>query len=121
MTLTLVAKDGERTAQGRDFANTLTRDIAIQRIRQGLNSRSKTRWSVTGGRGTAWGWIHITARKQYATMTEEEQTELGELLGIGQKLCFGGESVPAGHDYWAEYIDRAEGRAPRIYGRQYWD
>lgn len=37
------------------------RDDAIRRIRQALRRRSGKAWSVTGGRGTAWGWITITA------------------------------------------------------------
>ena len=30
-----------------------------------------------------------------------------------------GESIPAGHDYYREYVDRAEGRG--VIGRPYWD
>lgn len=35
------------------------RDEAIARIRAGLKKRTGRPWSVTGGRGTAWGWIRI--------------------------------------------------------------
>src|SRR5919106_1076456 len=37
------------------------RDEAIRQIRAALRRRSGRAWSVTGGRGTAWGWITITA------------------------------------------------------------
>ena len=39
----------------------LTRDQAIKRIRDALKLRSGKPWSVTGGTGTAWGWIRIDA------------------------------------------------------------
>jgi hypothetical protein len=37
------------------------RDATIQAIRKALKARSGKVWSVTGGRGTAWGWIRIDA------------------------------------------------------------
>ncbi len=35
----------------------MDRDEAIKRIRAALKRRSGKLWSVTGGRGTSWGWI----------------------------------------------------------------
>ena len=40
-------------------ATTLDRDDAIKLIREALKKRSGKTWSVTGGRGTGWGWITI--------------------------------------------------------------
>ncbi len=40
---------------------TIDRDEAIARIRTALKRRSGKAWSVTGGRGTAWGWITVEA------------------------------------------------------------
>lgn len=40
---------------------TTDRDHTITTIRRTLRSRSGKSWSVTGGRGTAYGWITITA------------------------------------------------------------
>ena len=37
----------------------MKRDEAIRRIKAALERRSGKRWSVTGGRGTAWGWLNI--------------------------------------------------------------
>ena len=37
------------------------RDTTIKRIKTALQQRSGKTWSVTGGRGTAWGWITIDA------------------------------------------------------------
>ena len=39
----------------------LDRDEAIARIRTALRRRSGVAWSVKGGRGTAWGWLRISA------------------------------------------------------------
>ena len=39
----------------------LSRAAVIARIKRGLESRSGKRWSVTGGTGTAYGWLHIDA------------------------------------------------------------
>lgn len=43
------------------LAQTNNRDDAIRIIRAELRRRSGKPWSVTGGRGGAWGWITITA------------------------------------------------------------
>lgn len=37
------------------------RNETIKEIKSALKQRSGKAWSVTGGRGTAWGWITITA------------------------------------------------------------
>lgn len=39
----------------------MDRNEAIKRIRTALQKRSGKAWSVTGGRGTAWGWLTIDA------------------------------------------------------------
>ena len=40
----------------------------IKAIRKSLKRRSGKPWSVTGGRGTAWGWITIDAPPSRRTM-----------------------------------------------------
>ena len=127
----------------------MDRNETIKRIKAALKRRSGKAWSVTGGRGTAWGWITIDAPPARRTahsvlragaiydrpedyeerdtgepggsMTETDQKELGELLGLKAPVHCQGESIPAGHDYWQEYIDRAEGRTPSKVGKPYWD
>lgn len=42
-------------------ATSLDRDDAIKLIREALKKRSGKAWSVKGDRGTAWGWINISA------------------------------------------------------------
>jgi hypothetical protein len=101
---------------------TTDRNETIIRIRKALKARSGKTWSVTGGRGTGWGWITIQAppaRRVDGYMTEEDWTELGELLG--EKVDDQGVSIPASSDYRSEYIDRAEGREPERKGSPYWD
>ena len=39
----------------------MDRNETIKRIKTALQRRSGKQWSVTGGRGTAWGWITIDA------------------------------------------------------------
>lgn len=104
----------------------ITRDEAIARIKAALKARTGKVWSVTGGRGTAWGWITIRAVKRHAAdewgrLTEEDQTLLAEVLGLDHPVHPQGFDIPASSSFYAEYVDRAEGREPRVYGVQYWD
>ena len=39
----------------------IDRDEAIKRIRTALKRKTGKTWSVTGDRGTAWGWIRVQA------------------------------------------------------------
>lgn len=101
------------------------RDDVIRIIRAELRRRSGKAWSVTGGRGTSWGWITITApparREQYGRMSAADAAELGQLLGLGRPVHDQGESIPAGSDYREEYVDRARGLTPVRCGVPYWD
>lgn len=124
------------------------RNRTIAAIKAALRRRSGKAWSVTGGRGTAWGWITIDTLPARATwrwrllegepdrpenyreydsgqpgghMGPAERAELGRLLGRDGPVHIQGESIPASGAYYAEYIDRAEGRTPARLGVQYWD
>jgi len=113
-----------------------SRDEAIQRIKTALKRRSGKNWSVTGGRGTAWGWIRIDAApkdRRYeadgVTLADHafgypslaQRQELGTLLGFDRPSHCQGESIPSSSAYYTEYIDRAEGRTPSVTGTPYWD
>lgn len=108
-----MASQDERPHQ--DFS----RKTVSARIRAALKARSGKPWSVTCGRGTSGGWITIAAKPNQA-MTQEERTELARLLGK-DAVHHQGEKIPASHDYYREYLDRAEGRTPSVIGEPYWD
>jgi len=130
----------------------MDRKATIREIRTALKERSGKPWSVTGGKGTAWGWLTIDAPparrtwsnrplahnpggnlpgkenwEEYDTgkpdgcMSPDDRAELGRLLGLDGPVHDQGVSIPAGGDYWQEYIDRAEGRKPEKCGVPYWD
>lgn len=86
-------------------------------IRAALKRRSGKAWSVTGGRGTVWGWITITAprsRQLHGTlsMTEDDRAELSRLLG--KPVHEQGESFPRRD--WAQMTDRANADLLRASG-----
>ena len=62
----------------------MNRNETIQQIRNALKTRSGKPWSVTGGRGTAWGWITVSSPPrrcgEFGRMTDADRAELGELL-----------------------------------------
>lgn len=103
------------------------RDQTIAAIKANLKTRttSDTKWSVTGGQGTAWGWIRITTipsqrASKYSGMTEIQRKELAALLGL-ERVSDSGESIPSGSDYRQEYLDRSAGKTPSKIGKPYWD
>jgi len=98
----------------------MERNEAIKEIRAALKRRSGKSWSVTGGRGTGWGWIHIGVLphdKKDPANHEARRRELNDLLGVSGDDF----SVPASYDYRREYVDRANGRTPSVKGSPYWD
>lgn len=111
-----------KTAAAVDLTN---RDEAIKAIRTALRARSGKAWSVKGGRGTAWGWIRISApparRSEFGYMSEDERAELGRLLGLSGPAHMQGVNVPASSDYRLEYVARARGETPTTFGAPYWD
>ncbi len=128
----------------------MERDETIKRIRTALRRRSGKPWSVTGGKGTAWGWLKIDAPPARRTwkirlkadaspaqlpedyeeydsqqpgghLSPAERDELGKLLGFDKPVHCQGVDIAASSDYWQEYIDRAEGRPPSKIAQPYWD
>ena len=127
----------------------LTRNTVIKRIKTALQRRSGKAWSVTGGTGTAYGWLLINAVPARCTchavlkpgaistrpadyeeidtgvpggyMTIADRRELAALLGLNEPVHCQGESVMSSHNAYREYIDRAEGRVPGKIAEAYWD
>jgi hypothetical protein len=154
-----------RTQQQPKQRQHLTRNETIKRIKAALRRRSGRTWSVTGGKGTGWGWITIEVLPRERTwieeripdaelppsvdrfdmsmhercyrwrqMTAEEKAagewgymgpedcaELARLLSLSRPVHHQGQDIPAGSGYYQEYVDRAEGREPSVYGKRYWD
>lgn len=101
----------------------MDRNETIDAIKAALKARSGRSWSVTGGRGTSWGWIRISAHPkrlaEFGTMSDDDCAELSRLLG--KTVHRQGESIPAASDYRAEYVARARGEVPAVTGSPYWD
>jgi hypothetical protein len=88
-------------------------------IKQALAQRSKTKFSVTHGTGTAYGWIRIEVAKASKDPVADA-AELRSLLGA-ENDWQDSYSVPASRDYRREYLDRAQGKTPTVHGEPYWD
>ena len=129
----------------------MDRNETMKAIKKALERRSGKTWSVTGGRGTAWGWITIDAPPKRRTgrfieksgaspgaydhekyeltdtgepggyITPQDRAELTRLLGLDRLLHHQGVSIPSSTDYYREYLDRANGRKPSVIGQPYWD
>lgn len=109
------------------------RDIAgdsqntIEAIRDALRRRSGKAWSVSRGRGTSYGWITIISPPRrcagpFRYMTNEDRTELGELLGLSEPVHFQGEHIPASTAYRRVYLARAlYGDSLGFTAEPYWD
>lgn len=113
------------------------RATAIATIKADLKRRSGKAWSVTGGKGTAYGWIKIDAppkRRIYSwdgttivsptpgsgQMSLADRTELGKLLGL-DFVHPQGVSIAASGAYRTEYMERAAGQVPTEIAQPYWD
>lgn len=112
-----------------------SRANTIKRIKTGLVERTGRQWSVTGGRGTAYGWISITApnaRLVCSTecgpacthyrgyMSADDRALLALALSV-ERVHNQGVSIASSNAHYTEYVDRAEGRTPSAIGTQYWD
>lgn len=123
------------------------RDETIKAIKLALKKRSGKAWSVTGGRGTAWGWITIDCppalrtfenRVKAGSLPGQEQyeevdtgspnghcppalrAELAKLLGL-DSVHHQGVSIPSSGDYYREYLQRAQGLPVTKEAKPYWD
>jgi len=102
------------------------RNVVIGRIKRALAERG-FRYSVTGGRGTAWGWIHIALLPSVEKLlTPEKRTaaarELHAAFGLNPR-CFtsDGISIAASTAHYREYLERAQGKTPTKAAEPYWD
>jgi hypothetical protein len=126
----------------------MNRNETMKAMKAALEKRSGKRWSVTGGIGTAYGWLKITsppARRtwghrqvtpQTATardtweaydtgepgrgMSPTDRAELAKLLAL-DSVPDAGESIPSSNAYYEEFLARCEGRKPERLGEPHWD
>lgn len=127
----------------------MDRDECIARLRAALKRNSGKSWSVTGGRGTAWGWIRIDAPPKRRTwvhylpegmpdhtenyrerdggipgrghMSPADRELLGRVLGLEGPVHIQGHSIPAASDYRREAVERAEHGRSSVVPVPYWD
>lgn len=125
----------------------MERAQVIATIKSALQKRSGKTWSVTGGKGTSWGFLTISAPPARCTwrhrlkkganndypeswegydsiagngdITPTERAELGQLLGLDRPVHSQGLKVCS--QDWQNYIDRAEGRKPTKPDYEYMD
>jgi hypothetical protein len=104
----------------------LDKASVILRISSGLTRRSRLRWDVYGGPLGSYGRLTIASppnrRDAGGAMSENDRRELAALLGLDGPVGPEGAVIVGGSDHYVEYIDRAEGRAPRVIGETHpWD
>lgn len=99
------------------------RNETIAAIRKALRERSGKAWSVTGGRGTAYGCLSISAppaRSVDYGLSDADRAELSQLLGVDVHRQ--GHSVAASNDFYRVAICRARhGHAGPFTAEAYWD
>lgn len=126
----IVMGDGGHRANPKYDAS-IDRNVAIKRIREGLKRRSGHPWSVTGGRGTAWGWIRVTTPPAHDKKHGRWQMSPGEVIALSRLLGYddrnrgtvgrGGWSIPASNEYYRDAIKRAETGTSDEDPKPYWD
>ena len=98
------------------------RNATIAALRKVLRDRTGHAWSVTGGKGTAWGWITVTSvparRTEFGSMTDADREELSTV--IGDAVHHQGWMIPASSDHRAQALEMAHGLAARSVSA-YWD
>jgi len=108
-----------------EYLSTRGRNDVIKVIRHHLKKRTGKAWSVSGGSGTAWGWITITApptrRIDHGYMTPDDTEELGLTLGT-TPAHRQGINVPSQTDYYRQFLCRAiHGHAGPFHATPQWD
>lgn len=88
-------------------------------IRAGLRARTGKHWSVTHEGGV----LRITAsrkhRRQHGVITDDARTELARALDLPRSAVgVKGVTVPGEQSWHHEYVNRAFGQEPTVYGRK---
>lgn len=99
-------------------------------LRDALKRRTGLAWSVTHGRGTAYGWVTVDAPPRRRTFGSDG-TGPGDYTGAEDRAILAaalqkdhvhcqGVSIPSSTAHRREYLDRACG-LPFEVAEQYWD
>ncbi len=97
------------------------RDAVIKELRRLLKDRTGRTWSVTGGRGSSWGWISVSAppkRREKFQLTEDDYATLRDIFG--RMVGTTGYNVPDSSDHRAEALRLAAGLEAH-HAEPYWD
>jgi len=102
-----------------------TRNEVIATLKANLKGRVSFPLSITGGKGTAYGWITIrtaprAAENEYGYMTEAQRAELAKALGLNS-VHMQGVMIASSNAYYQEYLDRSAGKTPSKIAEPYWD
>lgn len=114
---------GEAMTNGEVLA--MTRNEIIQRLRKGLKAKTGKSWSVTGGRGTSYGWIEIASpprrrTEDFGRMTDQDREELGKAFGL-PPVHSQGISIPSQTDFQRYYLELLEEGRTDVQPRADWD
>ena len=103
----------------------MNRDEAISRIKTALKKRTGRVWSVTAGRGTAWGWVRISAppkRLENGSLSDLDRAALARAMGFDlSEVHRSGISIPASSAYYRAHVERAETGSTELNPQPYWD
>lgn len=94
-------------------------------MKTALKLRTGLIWRVTNARGTAYGWIRISAPSNRATdgdsdLSEMDQAVLSEIFNK-ERIHYQGHSLPSGGDYHQEAAQEVCCVTVTVRGSQYWD
>jgi hypothetical protein len=99
------------------------RNVTIGILRAELRRRTGRTWSVTGGKGTSWGWITVTApparRDRFGSMTEQDAQDLARALDL-DTAHHQGVLIPASSAHRREYLARVREQDYTV-AAAYWD
>ncbi len=134
----------------RMFCDVADRNQIMKEMKKRLELRSGMKWSVRGGKGTAYGWLHISAppsRKKYRHIDKvigvnirgreiyeevfDEAAEYGSPGPVDRHILAlllnkdhrsnGDWGVPSSRAYYVEFLARCAGRIPSVNATPYWD
>jgi hypothetical protein len=82
----------------------IDRNAAIARIRDALRAKTGLRWSVTGGRGSDFGWLTVQApparRDELGYTNAEDRIAIAKAFGLPNPVHCQGLSISPDQRAW---------------------